>query len=126
MSRAGQDARESPRATTPAGGNAPEPRTPGSGHQMATRLVWLAVVNHMLRSRRFYERVAVAVIALRALRQMGQENRASAMARLTAWNKRELQRLERKAKQQSRAVTGAGRMVHSRPSKDLAKMMDET
>ena len=48
------------------------------------------------------------------------------MARLTAWNKRELQRLERKAKQQSRAVKGAGQIMHSRPSKDLAKMMDET
>jgi hypothetical protein len=93
---------------------------------MATRLVWLAVARHMLHSRRFYERVAVAVIALRVLRQMGQENRASAMARLAAWNSRELQRLEPKAKQQRRAVKGTGQMVHSRPSKELAKMMDET
>jgi hypothetical protein len=93
---------------------------------VATRLVWLAVVHHLLRSRRFYERVAVAVIALRALRQMGQENRASTMARLAAWNRREMQRLERKAKQQSRAVKGTSQMVHSRPSKDLAKMMDPT
>ena len=100
--------------------------TPGFDQRMATRLVWLAVVRHVLRSRLFYERVAVAVIALRALRQMGQENRASAMARLAAWNKRELQRLERKAKRQSRVVKGTGQMVHSRPSKDLAKMMDET
>ena len=92
---------------------------------MATRLVWLAVVHHILRSRRSYERVAVAVIALRALRQLGQANRASAMARLAAWNKRELQRLERKAKQQSRAVKSTGQIMHSRPSRDLAKTMRE-
>jgi hypothetical protein len=93
---------------------------------MATRLVWLAVVHHMLHSRRFYERVALAVIALRALRQVGQENRASTMARLAAWNRREMQRLERKAKQPARAVKGTRQMAHSRPSKDLAKMMHET
>ena len=75
----------------------------------------------MLRSRRFYERVAVAVIALRALRQMGQENRASTMARLAAWNKRELQRLERKAQQSGRAVKGTRQMAHARAPKDLAK-----
>ena len=126
MSRSGQDARKPPRAIAPASSSAPEPRTPGFDHQMATRLVWLAVVHHILRSRRSYERVAVAVIALGALRQLGQANRASAMARLAAWNKRELQRLERKAKQQSRAVKGTGQIMHSRPSKDLAKMMDET
>ncbi len=126
MSRSGQDARRPPRAITPAGSNAPAPRTPGFDDRMATRLVWLTVVRHMLRSRRFYERVAVAVIALRALRQIGRENRASTMARLAAWNKREMQRLERKAKQPARAVTGTRQMAHSRPSKDLAKMMDET
>jgi len=90
---------------------------------MATRLVWLAVVHRMLRSRRFYERVAVAVIALRALGQMGLENRASTVERLAAWNKRELQRLERKAKQPARSAQGTRQMVHSRPSKDLAKTM---
>ena len=126
MSRSAQDARRSARAITPAGSNAPKPRSPGFDQRMTTRLVWLAMIHHMLRSRRFYERVAVAVIALRALRQMGQENRASAMARLAAWNRREMQRLERKAQQQSRAVKGTRQMARSRPSKDLAKMMDET
>jgi hypothetical protein len=126
MSRSGQDARKPPRAIAPASSSAPEPRTPGSDHRTATRLVWLAVVHHMLHSRRFYERVAVAAIALRALRQMGQENRASTMERLAAWNRRELQRLEGKAKQPARAVRGTGQMARSRPSKDLAKMMDET
>ncbi len=88
---------------------------------MATRLVRLAVVNHVLRSRRFYERAAVAAIVLGALRGIGQENRASTMARLAAWNKREIQRLEHKAERQGRAVKGAGQMVRSRPSKDLAR-----
>jgi hypothetical protein len=93
---------------------------------MATRLVWLAAVHHMLHNRRFYERVAMAAIVLSALRQIGQENRASTMARLTAWNKRQVQRLERKAQQPSRAVKGTRQMVHARPSKDLAKMTHET
>jgi hypothetical protein len=48
-------------------------------------------------SRRTWERVGVAVIALGSLRGMSQDSRASAMARLAAWNKREMQRLEHKA-----------------------------
>jgi len=129
MSRSEQDARRPARAVTRAGSSVPAPRTPGADHRRATRLVWLGVVHHMLRSRRFYERVVVAVIALRALSQLGQENRASTMARLGAWNKREIerlerkakreiQRLERKAKQPARAVMGTRQMAHSRPSKD--------
>ena len=89
------------------------------------RLVRLGVVNHVLRSRRFYERVVLAVIVLRALRGMGQENRASAMARMAAWNKRELERLELKAEQHARAVKGAGQMARSRPSKSLAQKTPE-
>ena len=95
MARSGQDARRPPRAVTPAGGAAaPQTRTPDFDHRTAMRLVRLGVVNHVLRSRRFYERVVLAVIVLRALRGMGQENRASTMARLSAWNKRQVQRLE--------------------------------
>lgn len=90
------------------------------------RLVRLGVVRHVLRSRRFYERVALAMIVLRALRGMGQENRASTTARLAAWNKREIQRLERKAEQRGRAVKGAGQMMRSGASKDLAKEIRET
>ena len=126
MSRSGQDVHRPQRAITPAGSDAPAPRTPGSDPRMATRLVWLATVHQMLHSRRFYERVAVAVIVLRALRQMGQENRASTMARLAAWNKREIQRLERKAERQIRAVRGTRQMAQSKQSKDLAKTMHET
>jgi len=48
---------------------------------------------------------------IRAGRRIGQENRASMMARLSAWNKRQVQRLER----QARAVKGAGQMARSGP-----------
>jgi hypothetical protein len=54
----------------------------------------------VLRSRRFYEKVAVAAIVLGALRGIGHDNRVSTLARLQAWDKREVQRLERKAKRE--------------------------
>ena len=78
------------------------------------------MVGHVLRSRRFYEKVAVAVIVLGALRGIGQDNRASTMARLRAWDKRQLQRLERKAQRQGRAVKGSVRMARSGPQGGLA------
>ena len=128
MSSSGHDARRPPPAITPASSSAPAPRTrtSGFGHRMATRLVRLAVADHMLRSRRFYERVALAAVVLGALRGMGQENRASTTARLAAWNKREIQRLQRKAEQQGRAVKGTRQIVRSGASKDLARKMHET
>jgi hypothetical protein len=76
-------------------------------------MVALATVVHMLRSRHFYQRVIIVVIALGALRRIGQENQASTMARLAAWDKRQVQRLERKAKHQGRVIKGAGQMVRS-------------
>ena len=89
-------------------------------------LVALGLARHVLRSRRFQEGVAVSAIALGALRGIGQENRASMMARLSAWNKRQVQllerqaerqvqRLERQAERQARAVKGAGQMARSGP-----------
>jgi hypothetical protein len=89
-------------------------------------LVALGLARHVLRSRRFQEGVAVTAIALGALRGIGQENRASTMARLSAWNKRQVQllerqaerqvqRLERQAERQARAVKGAGQMARSGP-----------
>lgn len=51
----------------------------------------------MLRSRSFYERVAFAAIVVVALAKLGQENQARNFARIAAWNKRQVQRLERKA-----------------------------
>jgi hypothetical protein len=74
----------------------------------------LATVVHMRRSRRFYQRVITVAIALGALKPIGQENQASTMARLAAWDKRQIQRLERKAQRQGQVIEGAGQMMRSR------------
>jgi hypothetical protein len=120
MSRSGQGAGRPPLAII-AAGSAGRRRSDGlalaSGGAGAGRL---GVVGHVLRSRRFYEKVAVAAIVLGALRRIGQDNRASPIARLQAWNKREIQRLERKAQRQGRAVKGSARMARSRTRRGLA------
>jgi hypothetical protein len=87
---------------------------------MALGLVGLGVIGHVLRSRRFYEKVAVAAIVLGALKGIGHDNQVSTMARLQAWDKRELQRLQRKAQRQGRAVKGAAQMARSGPPRGLA------
>ena len=73
------------------------PQVPGRNDRAGMRLTRLALLGHMLRSRSFYERVAFAVIVLAALGKMGQDNQARNFERLAAWNKRQVQRLERKA-----------------------------
>jgi hypothetical protein len=90
------------------------------------RLIALAAVVHMLRSRRFYERVITVAIALGALGRIGQENQASTRTRLAAWDKRQIQRLERKAKAQGRAVRGAGQMMRSAAPRHLAAKRNRT
>jgi hypothetical protein len=84
------------------------------------RMVALATVAHMLRSRRFYKRVITVAIALGALGQIGQQNQASTRARLAAWDKRQVQRLERKAKAQGRAVKGTEQMIRLGALRHLA------
>ena len=74
------------------------PQVPGRDDRAGMRLTSLALLGHMLRSRSFYERVAFAAIVLVALTRLGQENQAKNFARLAAWNKRQIERLERKAK----------------------------
>ena len=122
MSRSGQGAGRPPLANIAAGSNRPaaQPGDSGFDSQAALGLVVLGVVGHVLRSRRFYEKVAVAAIVLGALRGIGQDNRASTMARLQAWDKRQIQRLEREAQRQGRAVTGSARMARSGPPRGLA------
>jgi hypothetical protein len=122
MSRSGQGAGRPPLANIAAGSNRPaaQPGDSGFDSQAALGLVVLGVVGHVLRSRRFYEKIAVAAIVLGALRQIGQDNRASTMARLQAWDKRQIQRLEREAQRQGRAVTGSARMARSGPPRGLA------
>jgi hypothetical protein len=83
-------------------------------------MVALATVAHMLRSRHFHKRVITVAVALGALRQIGQQNQASTRARLAAWDKRQVQRLERKAKAQGRAMRGTGQMIRSGAPRHLA------
>ena len=122
MSRSGQGAGRPPPASITAGssGSATQPGDSGFDAQLALGLVGLGVVGHVLRSRRFYEKVAVAAIVLGALRGIGQDNRVSAMASLQAWNKRQVQRLERKAQRQGRAVKSSARMARSGRPRGLA------
>ena len=100
MTSSGRSARAPSTATTAAGGGS-------AGHRTAMRVIALATVAHMLRSRRFYARLITVVVAVRALGQIGHENQASTMARLSAWDKRQVQRLESKAKRQVRAIKGS-------------------
>ena len=122
MSRSGEGPGRPPLAIIAAGSSRPaaQPGDSGFDGQAALGLVGLGVVGHVLRSRRFYEKVAVAAIVLGALRGIGQDNRASTMARLQAWDKRQIQRMERKARRQGRAVTGSARMARSGPPRGLA------
>ena len=86
-----------------AGSSRPAAQPVGLGFagKAALGLVGLGVVGHVLRSPRFHERVVVGVIVLGALRGLGQESRASTFARLSAWNKRQVQLLELKAERQT-------------------------
>jgi hypothetical protein len=69
-----------------------------SRQQTASGLVGLAMVGRVVRSRRLYERLLVGAIVAAVLARMGKENGMSMIARLAAWNKREVQRLEKRAK----------------------------
>jgi hypothetical protein len=93
---------------------------------MTWGLIGLRLVGHMLRSRRFYETVAVTAIAVGSLRQIGQQNGASMTAWLEAWNKRQMQRLEHQAQRQGRAVKGSAQMARSGPPRGLAGSGHET
>jgi hypothetical protein len=106
MTTSGRDVQGSAEAMTPAGsgGSARSPRTSSPDNQRAVRLVGLAVLIHMLRSRRFYERVAVGAIVLAALRGLGQENQAITLERLAAWNRRQARFLERTAARHARRL----------------------
>jgi hypothetical protein len=106
MSRSGQGAGRPPLANIAAASSRSAAQRGDSGFagKAALGLVGLGVVGHVLRSRRFYERVIVGVIVLEALRGLGQENGASTMARLQAWNKRQVQLLERQTERQARRL----------------------
>ena len=134
MARPGQGAGEPPQAIVAEGSSSPAPRPGASGldtkMSLNTKMTWglvgLGLVGHMLRSRRFYEAVAVAAIAVGSLRKIGQQSTASTTARLQAWDKRQRQRLERKARRQARAVKGSAQMARSGPPRGLAGSGHET
>ena len=128
MERSGQGAGEPPQAIVAKGSGSPAPRPGASGldTKMTWGLVGLGLVGHVLRSPRFYQAVAVAAIAVGSLRQVGQQNRASVTARLSAWDKRQMQRLERRAQRQARAVKGSAQMARSGPPRGLAGTSHET
>ena len=122
MARSGQGGGEPPQAIVAEGSSGPAARPGASGldAKMTWGLVGLGLVGHVLRSPRFYEAVAVTAIAVGSLRQIGQQNRAGMTARLSAWDKRQGQRLERRAQRQGRAVRGAAQMARSGRPRGLA------
>jgi len=128
MARSGQGAGEPPQAIVAEGSVSPAARPGASGldTKMTWGLVGLGLVGHMLRSPRFYQTVAVTAIAVGSLRQIGQQNRASMTARLSAWDQRQMQRLERKAQRQARAVKGSVQMARSGPPRGLAGTSQQT
>ena len=127
MAGSGQGAGEPPQAIVVEGSSpAPRPGASGLDTKMTWGLIGLGLVGHMLRSPRFYETLAVTAIAVGSLRQIGQQNRAGMTARLSAWDKRQRQRLERRAQRQARAVKGAAQMARSGPPRGLAGSGQET
>ena len=98
MARSRQDARMPPQALSAAGTGGSALRAPGADHRAALGVIGLATLVHMLRSRGLYERAAFAAIVVVALAGINQENRAKAFARLTAWAKRQDERLEHEVK----------------------------
>ena len=79
-------------------------QTSGRGTRLALRLIGLALLAHMLRSRRFYERMAVGAVVLAALSGIGQENRANTLERVAAWNKKQTQHIERRAERTAQHI----------------------
>ena len=118
MARSGPGAGKLPVTITARGGgrSASRPGAPNRGSKVVMGLVALGLARQVLQSRHFQEGVAVTAIALGALRGIGQQNRASMMARMSAWNKRQVQRLEHQAERQARAVKAAGQMAHTGPA----------
>lgn len=128
MARSGQGAGEQPQIIVAEGSSsrAPRPGASGLDSKMTWGLVGLGLVGHILRSPRFYQTVAVAAIAVASLRQVGQQSTASTTARLQAWDKRQMKRLERRAQRQARAVKGSAQMARSGRPRGLAGKSHET
>jgi hypothetical protein len=70
-----------------AAGPARRPRAASRQHGVVWFRIGLAALVHVLRSRRFHERVIIGVIGLAAAASLGWETQARALARLAAWDK---------------------------------------
>ena len=124
MTRSGQGAGRPPLANIAAGSSrsAAQPGDSGFDGKAALGLVGLGVLGHVLRSRRFYERAIVGAIVLGALRGLGQENRASTFERLAAWNKRQVQLLERQAERQARRLERKARRLERKAKRQARRL----
>ena len=124
MTRSGQVAGRPPPGNIAAGSSrsATQPGNSGFAGKAALGLVALGVVGHVLRSRRFRERLIVGAIVLGALRGLGQENRASAFERLAAWNKRQVQLLQRKAERQARRLDRKARRLERKAERQARRL----
>ena len=122
MTRLGQGAARPPLANTATGSRSAPPGDSGFDGKAALGLIGLGVMGHVLRSRRFYERVIVGAIMLGAVRGLGQENRASTFERVAAWNKRQVQRLERKAEHQARRLERKARRLQRKAKRQARRL----
>jgi hypothetical protein len=95
MTASGQGAAKAPGSS---GGAAGRPRSSGLGNRAAMLRIGMAATAHMLRSRRTYQRVALIAVGAVALARIGKESQDSTLQRLSAWDKRQIERLEHKAK----------------------------
>jgi hypothetical protein len=107
MTRSGQGPRTSP-ALTRGAGSGPGSQNSSSDRDWGVRVVALGLLGHMLRSPRLYERLAFGAVVAAALAGMGQENRAKSFERLSAWVKRQDERVERKVKSALTEIEGHG------------------
>jgi hypothetical protein len=96
MARSGQGARNPARAAG-AAGDAPARPARRRSRVLMFRL-GVAGVAAILRNRRFYERVIVSAIGAAAVSRLAKENQDKNLARLSAWDKRQAQRIKQKAK----------------------------
>jgi hypothetical protein len=124
MTRSGQGGGRPPLAVIAAGSSrsVAQPGDSGFAGKAALGLVGLGVVGHVLRSRRFHERVIVGAIVLGALRGLGQENRASTFERLAAWNRRQVQVLERQAERQARRLERKARHLERKAERQARRL----
>jgi hypothetical protein len=123
MTRSGQGAGRPPLASIATGSRpTAQPGNWGFHGKAALGLIGLGVVGHVLRSRRLHERVIVGAIVLGALRGLGQESRASTFERLAAWNKRQVELLERKAEREARRLERKTRRLQRKAKRQARRL----